>query len=568
MKDKQEFFALLTELDGQDVGECARLIGDFDFGRYVLKANRAAADAAPTEVLFPVRVPQTVAGFPHPLFHTPVRRTALEDYLTRRAADLIEQYARFDEEGVARRRVSIAAPGQKILPRSSVVVMDEYVEARLLVQLPSRGGRILGDAAKEIFLNEFPAIVNSALLYCNLDGRDLEEFIDLMESADHVRQALPTRGLISFVREGSLVARRGQSDLPDPTFAGGLQVAEGDRVEMDTPHAGNVKGLGISAGITVVIGDDYSGRSALLKAIASGIYNHVPGDGRELAITTPDAVYISAEKNRSVQRVGIGPFVQGDEEGGIFSATAADAVAAQAASLVEAIEVGARALILDESDSAPGFLAQDSRLASLGHQANSRVRPLAALARSLADELGVSLVIGGSAMAGEFVGVADTVLLIENQRVRNVTGEVKKLGLSAPVARGGAGVSKLAAASRWVVPSSIDASAGLVDARIEAPSTHLLRFGGYTIDLSGIVQLADVHQTATIGLILQYARMRYMEEGRPVREILDLMDRDMSTEGIEILSRDLRGDLARPRRYEIAAALNRLASLRISHTTE
>jgi hypothetical protein len=46
---------------------------------------------------------------------------------------------------------------------------------------------------------------------------------------------------------------------------------------------------------------------------------------------------------------------------------------------------------------------------------------------------------------------------------------------------------------------------------------------------------------------------------------MDLIDRDLGTEGLECLSRDLRGDLARPRRYEIAAALNRLDSMRVSH---
>lgn len=102
---------------------------------------------------------------------------------------------------------------------------------------------------------------------------------------------------------------------------------------------------------------------------------------------------------------------------------------------------------------------------------------------------------------------------------------------------------------------------------IEAASTELLDFGGCDLDLRGIVQLADAHQTSTIGLVLYYAKTRYMDEGRPIREILDLVDRDLSTEGLECLSRELRGDLARPRRYEIAAALNRLPTLRISRVS-
>lgn len=46
-------------------------------------------------------------------------------------------------------------------------------------------------------------MVNASLIYCNLDEREVEQFVDLMEDADAVRQALPTRGMISFVAEGA-----------------------------------------------------------------------------------------------------------------------------------------------------------------------------------------------------------------------------------------------------------------------------------------------------------------------------------------------------------------------------
>jgi hypothetical protein len=47
-----------------------------------------------------------------------------------------------------------------------------------------------------------------------------------------------------------------------------------------------------------------------------------------------------------------------------------------------------------------------------------------------------------------------------------------------------------------------------------------------------------------------------------------MIDRDLSSEGLGTISRDLRGDLARPRRYELAAAINRLPTFRVSHATE
>ena len=126
MKDKEEFYRLLGEIDGWDIAEYGRIIGDFDFGRYVLRFNRVSVevDAGPT--LFLVRVPQSTAGFPPRLFNTPVRRTALEDLLTRKLAAHIEASARFDAVGVARRRFSVSVPGQEILPRTSLVIADGY----------------------------------------------------------------------------------------------------------------------------------------------------------------------------------------------------------------------------------------------------------------------------------------------------------------------------------------------------------------------------------------------------------------------------------------------------------
>ena len=231
---------------------------------------------------------------------------------------------------------------------------------------------------------------------------------------------------------------------------------------------------------------------------------------------------------------------------------------------MEALEVGARVLLYDESDSAAGFLAEDSRLTGVMDHAKG-VIPLSARARQIADELGVSIVIAGSAAVAEFIPIADTILRIDNYAVSNVTAEAKKLSLGNSVAADPAdSMANLVDKGRWVIPSSIDPSAGLDDAFVVAENMQVLHFGHSVIELDMVDQLADVYQTATIGLILYYAKLRYMDEGRPIREILDLIDRDLSTEGLECLTRDLRGDLARPRRYEIAAALNRLDTLRIS----
>jgi predicted ABC-class ATPase len=570
MKDNKEFFAILNELNGQPVSEYIRLIGDFDFSRYVLKLSQVPVEDLAHPVLFVVRVHQSIAGFPPHLYNTPVRRTGLEDYLTRRVAMQIEQLAQFDKQGVSRKNIAIAAPGQKILPRTSLLVTEDYIEARLQVQLPVQNGHIPSALAQEVFFNEMPAIVNGALIHCNLPEAEADRFVDVMEDADQIRQLLPTRGLVSFASAGSLLMRQGQTDKPDFDQVQPLSVHESLQVEIDTPNAGVVNGLGVPSGITLVLGDMYSGRAQLMRALAAGIYNHVPGDGRELVITVPDAVHIASEPGRSVQKVNIRAFVRhdtGDAPGKEWhTAAEADPIASQAASAVEALEVGARVLLFDELDSSPAFLTRDMRLDTLMPDAGKRLTPLAALARNMVDELGISMIIGGSASVAEFIPVADTILRVDNFTVYEVTEEAKALNQDHPAADAEeSDVVAMIEKNRWIVPTSIDPSVGHVDQHIEAPAMNHLIFGRSHVWLRNAAQLADRHQTATIGLILQYARSRYMEEGRPIREILDLIDRDLSTEGLECLTRDLRGDLARPRRYEIAQALNRLDTLRISH---
>ena len=570
MRDKKEFFNILQDIDGKDVSEFGRLSGDFDFSRFVLKIAQIEVDHLEKPSLFLVRVPQIIAGFPPHLYNMAVRKTALEDYLTRRIAEEIETMARYDEEGLSRRHLQIAVPGQKILPRTALQVSDEYLEARIYVTLPQRNGRVDGERMKDIFFDELARLVNSAMIYCNLSEQGLGEGVNQMEDADQIRQSLSTRGLIAFVGDGSLLGRLGNTDYPDYDAVEPFSVDPELLTDFEVPNAGVVRGLGVPAGITVILGDAYSGRVELVRALAAGVYNHVVGDGRERVVSVQDAVLVAAGPGRGVQKVDVSPFLRGVTKGGTspeeYSAEDADACTAQAASTVEALEAGARALLFDESLSSPAFLTRDPRLSALMPDAGQRIMPLSGHARKLVDDLGISLLVAGSSSVAEFIPVADTVLRVDGHKVYDVTQQAKAMDTAALQLDGNpAELRALIEKSRWVVPSSIDSSEGVSDQVIEANGVDLLKFGRAVIGLQDVTQLADEYQTATIGLILYYAKLRYLDESRTVREILDLIDQDLSSEGLDCLSRDLRGDLARPRRFEIAAALNRLRSLRISH---
>ena len=70
MRDKEEFFSILSSIDGGEFSEYVKLVGDFDFSRYVLKINQVPRESEGRSTLILVRVPQIITGFPaEPLRH-------------------------------------------------------------------------------------------------------------------------------------------------------------------------------------------------------------------------------------------------------------------------------------------------------------------------------------------------------------------------------------------------------------------------------------------------------------------------------------------------------------------
>ena len=560
MKDKNEFYSILQEIDGRELPELTRLLGDYDFNRFIIKIAPMAPDEREAVLPIILRVTHAISAFPVRLLESPLRRTALEDFLTRKLLAAIGRIASYDATGTARRLILPPRIGQKILPRSTVQIADDYTDVRLRFLVPMQRNRIDATAFQSFFFEQMPELVQEALLYCNMDLREVESFVEAMENADEIRRSLSTKAWIGFIGDGSMPHRKSGADTPDYEYDKGLAIDASLSQTVETALAGEVKGAAIKPGVTLILGDIKEGRVELMRAIAAGIYNHVSGDGREYIVTMPDAVYISAEGERSVQRADIGCFTGS----GDFTSFRADALHGQAASFVEALEAGARVIICDEADSAPGFLGGDNRLQSLIGD-NASFIPLAARVRQLSEELGVSTIVGGQHAVGSFIPVADDILLIEGGTLRNITKEAKsKWAGGSDAAIQPYDFTHLVETARWVIPSSIDASVGRYDSVVDAPDENAIRFGRHTIQLSALHQVADAQQALTIGLIIEYARQRYLDQPRPVRELLDLVDRDLSTEGLDHVTRELRGDLARPRRYEIAAALNRLASLRVS----
>ena len=96
-----------------------------------------------------------------------------------------------------------------------------------------------------------------------------------------------------------------------------------------------------------------------------------------------------------------------------------------------------------------------------------------------------------------------------------------------------------------------------------AKGVKTLLFGRSEIDLTAVEQLVTPSQIRSIGDAIVYAKSNYMNGGRTLGEIMDLVMEDIEEKGLDILSPFPVGDYALPRKFEVAAAMNRLRTIRM-----
>ena len=147
-----------------------------------------------------------------------------------------------------------------------------------------------------------------------------------------------------------------------------LDVPQALAYELHAPHAGLLRGFGLRAGVTLIVGGGYHGKSTLLSALANGVYDSIPGDGRDQCVSVASAVSIRAEDGRSVRGADLRPFINSLPLGrrtDWFDTDDASGSTSQAAAIVEALEAGATAFLIDEDTAATNFMIRDARMRRL-----------------------------------------------------------------------------------------------------------------------------------------------------------------------------------------------------------
>jgi len=560
---------ILSRIDGKGYKAYKDIQGEYRFPRFQLMIDYVQGDpfAAPSRIR--VRMPQSEAKYPASWYETPRRKQALEDWISRVWAEKTGRYS-FRAKGTGKSGlIGVDRPGQEILPRTAAVVNDQFVEVRVTIGLPAQGRRVLGRKAEEMLCDYLPRLVDEATPADSIDRDGVEERMKLVDNQGAIRRFLSERGWIAFVANGSVLPR--ESGISDRPLRGKnvvqFQAPKSMEVSVDVPHGDPIRGMAIQDGITLIIGGGYHGKSTLLNALERGVYDHIAGDGREYVITIDDAVKVRAEDGRRVEKVNISPFINNLPFGRDtvrFSTEDASGSTSQATNIMESLEMGASCLLIDEDTSATNFMIRDGRMQRLVAKGKEPITPFIDKVRQLYEERETSsvLVLGGS---GDYFDVADTVIMMDEYLPYEVTQEAKEVAQSQSNDRtqeGGEHFGDVTA--RVLSGKSFDARKGKKE-KVDAKGLHSIQFGTSTVDLSGVEQLVDVSQTRAIAEIMRLIGKK-AGGGKTLRQLIEEVYQEIEGKGLDVVSPfrgQHPGDLALPRQQEVAAAVNRLRTLRV-----
>ncbi|EGQ72717.1 ABC-ATPase domain-containing protein [Actinomyces sp. oral taxon 448] len=568
----------LHALDGRSYAAYKATVGRYEAPEgWVLRIDRVQPDpyAPPTRIR--LEIPADLPGLEiladRGLVGTVDRRLAVRDFLTR------ELHAGF--KGTA---LSIASPGQEILERSAVVLLPDAdpqedgedgeqaasaaawtLEIRARMALPARGRSIQGHEAARIVSRDLTREVGTAL---DLTGRRAERLtahVAALEDHRALARAVRENGWVSFLADGAELPRRsGVSDAPMRTGAVPLRAPEPLAAVVELPHAGRVRGTAIGSGVTVIVGGGYHGKSTLLAAIERGVYPHVPGDGRELVATVPDAVKVRAADGRAVTGVDLSPFIShlpGGRDTTAFTTKNASGSTSQAASIIEAIEAGASALLLDEDTSATNLLIRDARMRALVADEREPITPFVDRVGALsASGVSTVMVMGGS---GDYLDVADRVVLMDSYALRDATTEAAAVAAAQP--RVSTALSQWpTAGARVPLPSPPRDRRGPV--RTRSRGLTQVTLDREDIDVADVSGIVDPGQTEAIAHALRALLEQRFDGESSLAQCLEDLDALLDDEGLDALgsAREHPAFLVRPRAVDVAGAVNRYRSLELA----
>lgn len=233
-------------------------------------------------------------------------------------------------------------------------------------------------------------------------------------------------------------------------------------------------------------------------------------------------------------------------------------------SLKQSIEAGADSLLIDEDTCATNAMIRDDKMVQLVAAEKEPITPFVRLVRPLYEEIGVSsiLVIGGT---GDYFDVADNVLVMDCYQCLDATDRAKHIAAQHSTSKQASdgqqqphtpGKFQMIRSGGKRSPIGNVYNAG---GKVKVLSKSVVAYGDVEFDLSGLEQLATKSQTNAISSALQRVASIAVNNNVALEEVLNQLEKAMEWESLNALAPgQLNGGLARPRRLEIAGAINRM----------
>ena len=537
--------AKLKKLEKQNYRAYQQIKGQYDFADFELHIDHVQGDPYASSSRFRATRAWSLTGLDWLKEKSYEYQVAARDFIARSFSEFAKQEA----------TVSIALTGQTVLDNTAVVFTDHGIEIRFRINLPADGRSILAKKAINIITFYLPKFIRRATLERELNIEAMIKHCEAVEDQDALRAQLEENNLAAFVANGSVLPRiAGNCDLPMKGAVPFL-APESLSVTLNTPNQGDVTGLGIPKGITLIVGGGFHGKSTLLNAVERSIYNHIPGDGREGIVTATDTMKIRAEDGRCVHNLNLSNYINHlpmQKDTSDFSTQDASGSTSQAAWLQESIEAGVQTLLIDEDTSATNFMIRDERMQALVSKGAEPITPLVDRIGQLREEMDIStiVVMGGS---GDYLDVADTVIQMHDYQAVDVTEKAQEVIAQHPTQR----TNECETALETFVPRSLNRAALmniLTDGkfRVNAKGKESLRFGKEFADLSALEQLESTSEVNAIGWAwFQFAQTPGWSNN-PAKEFNAILSDEWYANMPKY------GDLAKPRILDVMAALNRM----------
>lgn len=580
MKNSEELRQQLRSINRKSYPAYKGLKGLYHFGNYILSIDHVQGDpfASPSHVS--IQISHRDAGFPVEYYKDTLTGTTLCDYLTRQFEKQVSQYS-FRAKGSGKSGLlTVSHCGQEILSRTACEITEKGITARFFVGFPANGRTINATELEKILFDFLPVCIQKSFFYSSLNAKELQNYIELAEDQEFIRQTLPAKNLCAFIADGSILPR--ESGISSRPMKASVPFTSPDslRISINLPHKGKITGMGIPKGITLIVGGGYHGKSTLLNALELGVYNHIPGDGREYVITDATAVKLRSEDGRFIKDVDISMFINdlpNKKDTHCFSTLDASGSTSQAAGIVESMEAGSHLFLLDEDTSATNFMVRDTFMQQVIQREKEPITPFLERAEDLYKKAGIStILVAGS--SGAFFHIADTIIQMDNYVPKDITASVKKLCSQYPLPAVSVTdfqlpyshriMSRPAESSKHLRHNSRGNHSDSGAAKPERLKTRISGTDGFSlgrqeIDLRYTEQLIDAEQTAALGLLLKYAVEHLADGRRTLPEIVQFLWKNLSLHGLSFFTENqkISCGYATPRIQEIYACLNRYRGL-------